>query len=145
MANPEPVFNQVNLVVRDMDATVDFYRRLGVNVAPTTPDWDQHHRNIDVEGGLHFDLDSVAFARRWDEGWPADRTGAVLGFHFESADAVDETYAAITSAGFAGQQPPYDAFFGARYAVVTDPDGNAVGLMGPRDRSRATATTPPRS
>jgi hypothetical protein len=26
-----------------------------------------------------------------------------------------------------------DAFFGARYAVVLDPDGNAVGLMGPTD------------
>ena len=42
----------------------------------------------------------------------------------------------LTSAGFAGQQPPWDGFMGARYAVVTDPDGNSVGLMGPIDPAR---------
>ena len=143
MPRPGPTFNQVNLVVRDMGATVDFYRRLGVDVGSTTPDWDQHHRTVDAEDGLHFDLDSAVFAQQWNEGWPPARTGVVLGFHFDSADAVDRTYADLTAAGYAGQQPPYDAFFGARYAVVTDPDGNAVGLMGPRDRSRSTVPSPP--
>ena len=28
-------------------------------------------------------------------------------------------------------QPPHDAFWGARYAIVEDPDGIAVGLMSP--------------
>jgi uncharacterized glyoxalase superfamily protein PhnB len=143
MASSRPVFNQVNLVVRDMRATVDFYERLGVVVQPTAPEWERHHRNVESDEGLHFDLDSSVFAQQWDEGWPSDQTGAVLGFRFESADAVDETYASLTAAGHAGQQPPHDAFFGARYAVVTDPDGNAVGLMGPRDRSRSTTPTPP--
>jgi hypothetical protein len=32
---------------------------------------------------------------------------------------------------------------GARYAVVTDPDGNAVGLMGPRDLSKSRIPAPP--
>ena len=31
------------------------------------------------------------------------------------------------------QQEPYDAFWGARYAVVSDPDGNGVGIMSPID------------
>jgi catechol 2,3-dioxygenase-like lactoylglutathione lyase family enzyme len=143
MPSSRPVFNQVNLVVRDMRATVDFYERLGVVVQATDPDWERHHRNVESDDGLHFDLDSAAFAQQWNAGWSPDRTGAVLGFHFESADAVDETYAALTAAGHAGQQAPHDAFFGARYAVVTDPDGNAVGLMGPRDRSRSTTPPPP--
>jgi uncharacterized glyoxalase superfamily protein PhnB len=29
-------------------------------------------------------------------------------------------------------QAPYDAFWGARYAIIEDPDGVAVGLMSPR-------------
>ena len=40
------------------------------------------------------------------------------------------------------QQEPYDAFWGARYAVVSDPDGNGVGIMSPVDDAlpqRATA------
>ena len=28
---------------------------------------------------------------------------------------------------------PIDAFWGARYAVVNDPDGNHVGIMSPSD------------
>ena len=38
------------------------------------------------------------------------------------------------------QQEPYDAFWGARYAIVEDPDGNAVGLMSPIDPDRQRPT-----
>ena len=38
----------------------------------------------------------------------------------------------LTAAGHRGLQAPYDAFWGARYAVVEDPDGIAVGLMSPK-------------
>ena len=41
--------------------------------------------------------------------------------------------AALAAEGVAVQQEPYDAFWGARYAVVSDPDGNAVGIMSPVD------------
>jgi uncharacterized glyoxalase superfamily protein PhnB len=55
----------------------------------------------------------------------------VLGFAVPSRQAVDEIYAGLTGAGYRGHQKPYDAFWGARYAIVEDPDGNAVGLMSP--------------
>jgi catechol 2,3-dioxygenase-like lactoylglutathione lyase family enzyme len=138
-----PVFNQINLVVRDMHEMVRFYQRLGVDLAPTVEPWDRHHRNIAADEGIDFDLDSIAFATQWNEGWPAGKTGAVLGFRLESAAAVDAAYDDLTRAGYEGQQPPYDGFMGARYAVVADPDGNSVGLMSPRDLSRATIPPPP--
>ena len=47
--------------------------------------------------------------------------------------AVDEVYADLAGAGYPGRQPPYDAFWGARYAIVEDPDGNPVRLMSPID------------
>src|SRR5438128_1214082 len=60
-------------------------------------------------------------------------------------NAVDETFGRIVAAGHRAQQSPYDAFWGARYAIVEDPDGNAVGLMSPIDEARRTAPpTPPR-
>ena len=37
----------------------------------------------------------------------------------------------MTAAGHRGLQAPFDAFWGARYAIVEDPDGIAVGLMSP--------------
>ncbi|HZA78108.1 MAG TPA: VOC family protein, partial [Acidimicrobiales bacterium] len=53
-----------------------------------------------------------------------------------SREAVDELYAKVAAAGYASRQPPYDAFWGARYAVVADPEGNDVGLMSPIDPER---------
>ena len=52
---------------------------------------------------------------------------------------MDARYADLTAAGYRGQQPPWDAFWGARYAVVEDPDGNPVGLMSPIDPARRSA------
>jgi hypothetical protein len=30
-----PVFSQLNIVVRDMDAAIGFYRMLGLDISPT--------------------------------------------------------------------------------------------------------------
>ncbi|HET6914563.1 MAG TPA: VOC family protein [Acidimicrobiales bacterium] len=129
-----PVLDQINLVVADMEATVAFYRRLGLDIPDTDPAFQAHHRSARFPGGIDFDIDSVEFARHWDEGW---RSGAgVIGFKLASREQVDAVYADLTSAGYVGQQEPYDAFWGARYAIVEDPDGNPVGLMSPLDPAR---------
>jgi uncharacterized glyoxalase superfamily protein PhnB len=60
----------------------------------------------------------------------------VIGFALESREAVDDRYAELTSAGYQARQPPFDAFWGARYAIVADPDGNDVGLMSPIEDAR---------
>jgi catechol 2,3-dioxygenase-like lactoylglutathione lyase family enzyme len=146
LVEKRPVFNQINLVVRDMASMTAFYERLGVRFAPTVTPWDRHHRSFGAESmveGFDFDFDSVAFAAQWDEGWPCGEVGPVFGFRLESPEAVDEAFLDLTSAGYEGQQPPYDGFMGARYAVVTDPDGNAVGLMSPIDPSRRSIPPPP--
>ncbi len=141
MSDSRPVFNQINLVVRDMQAMIQFYERLGVPIEPMIEPFDRHHRTFAssaVTDGFDFDFDSTSFATQWNQGWPSDQIGPVLGFRFGSADAVDATYNDLTRAGHVGQQPPYDALMGARYAVVVDPDGNSVGLMGPSDPARRT-------
>jgi catechol 2,3-dioxygenase-like lactoylglutathione lyase family enzyme len=143
MNDEPPVLDQVNLVVSDMAATVDFYRLLGLDVAAAEPPWDRHHRTASSPPGLDMDLDSSAFAAVWDQGWLAGRTGAVIGFRVSSRDAVDQLYERLTAAGHGAEQPPYDAFWGARYAIVADPDGNAVGIMSPADPDRRSAPTPP--
>jgi catechol 2,3-dioxygenase-like lactoylglutathione lyase family enzyme len=133
MAEP-PVPDQVNLIVSDMEATVAFYRRLGLTIADTDPVWQDHHRSAQLPGGIDLDFDSATFARRWDKGWRGGM--GVLGFKVNSRERVDEIYADLTGAGHAGQQEPYDAFWGARYAVIEDPDGNPVGIMSPIEADR---------
>jgi catechol 2,3-dioxygenase-like lactoylglutathione lyase family enzyme len=134
--------DQVNLVVGDMDAMADFYRRLGLELDAGPPDWAPHHRNTESAEGVDVDLDSQPFAAVWNRGWPGG-PGIVLGFRVPDRPSVDRLYEELTAAGHATQQEPYDAFWGSRFAVVTDPDGNAVGLMSPRDDAFRGPPPPP--
>jgi uncharacterized glyoxalase superfamily protein PhnB len=143
MAANRPVLDQINLVVRDMAAMTEFYRRLGLELAPTPPEWERHHRTAETPAGLDLDFDSQAFAAQWNAGWNAAKTGVVIGFRVTTRDAVDQIYTDLSRAGYAAQQAPYDAFWGARYAIVSDPDGNAVGIMSPIDPEQATSPPEP--
>ena len=42
---------------------------------------------------------------------------------------VDATYARATGAGYDGRQAPWDTFWGQRYAMLADADGNRVDLF----------------
>ncbi len=136
MVEPRVTLDQLNVVVEDMERAVDFYRRLGLEVPDTLPAWQKHHRTADQVGAIDLDLDSVRFAKQWNAGWPEGASGVVVGFRVRSREDVDALYDELTGAGHPGQQPPYDAFWGARYAIVEDPSGNAVGLMSPVDPAR---------
>ncbi len=129
-----PVPTQINLVTKNMEAAVAFYRHLGLTIPDTVPDFQEHHRSVEASGGIAIDLDSVEFARHWDHGWAGGM--GVLNFTVPTRRRVDEIHADLVEAGYRSQQEPYDAFWGARYAVVQDPDGNAVGLMSPIDNDR---------
>jgi catechol 2,3-dioxygenase-like lactoylglutathione lyase family enzyme len=130
--------DQVNLVVHDVKASRGFYARLGLNFGDVPdPVWDAHHlsaRHGDATP-LDVDLDSVTFAAKWNRGWSGG-SGAILGFKVDSRDEVDALVASLASDGVTVQQAPYDAFWGARYAVISDPDGNGVGIMSPIDPAR---------
>ncbi len=145
MQNTRPVLDQVNVVVSDVERAAAFYRRLGVEFKDSGPVWNAHHRNSASDAGAHVELDSATFAARWNPGWTAGRTGAVLGFRVATREEVDRLYAELTGAGYEGQHPPHDAFWGARYAIVEDPDGNSVGLMSPSDPTRRVRPAAPPS
>jgi catechol 2,3-dioxygenase-like lactoylglutathione lyase family enzyme len=139
MSDAAPDLHMLNLVVDDMAASIEFYRRLGV-AAPSGDDTPGVHAQLRMPGGISLELDTAESARVWHAGWRADpaSVGMVIGFALPSREAVDERYAELTAAGYVGRQPPFDAFWGARYAIVADPDGNDVGLMSPIDESRRT-------
>jgi catechol 2,3-dioxygenase-like lactoylglutathione lyase family enzyme len=140
-----PFLNQVNLIVNDMAATVAFYRLLGLTIPETDPHWMSHHRTAQMPGEIDLDFDSKEFAGVWDAGWGDRPRMGVLGFHVPSRAAVDDIYRTLTEAGYKGEQPPYDAFWGVRYAIVQDPDGNPVGIMSPADPALRSLPSPPGS
>ena len=130
----EPVLNQINLAVPDMDATVAFYRRLGLRIDAGP---GAAHASSRLPNGMLLEWDNVEFVPRWDSGWTGTTVGtAVLGFSVPTREAVDRIYVELTGAGYEGHQQPHDAFWGSRYAIVDDPDGNSIGIMGPEDPER---------
>jgi len=133
----------LNVVVADMAASMEFYRRVGVSI-PEGADPSGPHVQLRMPSGFSLELDTAESAQVWHAGWRADPAGVqvVIGFALASREAVDRRYADLVAAGYVGRQPPFDAFWGARYAIVADPDGNDVGLMSPIDEARR--TWPPR-
>lgn len=92
-----------------------------------------------MPNGFELALDSEALAKVYDEGWQpfkgeGDRT--VMSFRLGDANDVDAVYDRVVALGFGSSQAPYYAFWGSRYAIVVDPDGNHVGLMSPPDPAR---------
>lgn len=142
---PLPILSQINLAVSDLAASVEFYRRLGLQ-AQVTP--DARHAALHLANGFLLELDTTDFVPSWNSGYDGTTGGStVIGFSLPARQAVDDLYASLTDAGYQGSQPPWDAFWGARYAIVCDPDGNGVGLMSPVDEDHKSwpPTPPPRS
>ncbi|MHB8415609.1 MAG: VOC family protein [Acidiferrobacteraceae bacterium] len=144
-ALPTLRLNQVNLVCHDVDASLAFYRALGIEIveAPHGSDGIRHARARFPDGFL-LEFDNELLARVYNAAWRHDKgsrqdcSRIVIGITLPTREAVDQCYAALTAAGYAGRQCPFDAFWGQRYAVVADPDGHDVGLMSPADEARRT-------
>ena len=122
-------FDVVGVVVADMARSLAFYRRLGIDV-PADAD-DQPHVEVQLPGGVRIAWDTIDVIRSFDPGWttPAGGHGVGLAFACDNPAEVDSTYAALVGAGYDGHLEPWDAFWGQRYAVVHDPDGNSVDLF----------------
>jgi uncharacterized glyoxalase superfamily protein PhnB len=129
----------VHLTVRDMEATLAFYRRLGFSI-PEDTIWRSsgaaHHVAVKVPDGTSLEFDSVAMTRSYDVGWqdPVTPGAVVISFAVPSREAVDGLFADLIAAGYKGRLAPIDAFWGARYAIVYDPDGNQVALASPSEQ-----------
>jgi uncharacterized glyoxalase superfamily protein PhnB len=135
-------FSQINLVVRDMTASLAFYRRLGLDI-PAATLWETkgqaHHAKAETEGAVDLQFDSRRLAHAYNAGFAAERGRVVIGVELVSRAAVDALWTLLLEESVQGLQPPYDAFWGARYAIVEDPDGNPVGLSSPVDPARRSA------
>lgn len=121
----------IGLVVSDMAASLAFYRRLGLDI-PADSD-GQPHVEAALPGGLRIAWDTEETILSFDPTWtrPIGDSRRELAFLCDSPAEVDALYAELTGAGYEGHLPPWDAFWGQRYAMVFDPDGSGVSLFAP--------------
>ncbi len=126
-----PTFNAIGIVVADMAASLAFYRRLGLAI-PAEAD-DAPHAEAELPGGVRLMWDTLDTINSFDPEFAPAKDDGRIGLAFRCADPaeVDATYADMTAAGYEGHKQPWDAFWGQRYAVLHDPDGNGVDLYAP--------------
>ncbi|MEO5898702.1 MAG: VOC family protein [Ilumatobacteraceae bacterium] len=123
----------IGIVVADMARSLAFYRRLGLDI-PADGDAEPHVE-LNLANGLRVAWDTVDVIRSFDPGYAAPSGGHRLSMAFACDDAadVDAVHADLVAAGYESHLAPWDAFWGQRYAIVHDPDGNPVDLFAPLD------------
>jgi uncharacterized glyoxalase superfamily protein PhnB len=118
----------VGMVVRDIPASLRFYRLLGLPIPEGIE--GEPHVEFETPNGYRLMWDTVDLVKSIDPSWSEPKGQRItLGFKCDSPAEVDELYARLLAAGYAGHKEPWDAFWGQRYAMVTDPDGNHVDLF----------------
>jgi uncharacterized glyoxalase superfamily protein PhnB len=123
-----PTFNAIGHAAADMAATLAFYRKLGLDI-PAEAD-KEPHAEARLPGGVRLMWDTYESIASFEPGWTPPRDpGGSLAFECADAAEVDAVYAGMVQAGYEGRREPWDAFWGQRYAVLRDPDGNGVDLF----------------
>jgi catechol 2,3-dioxygenase-like lactoylglutathione lyase family enzyme len=120
--------NVVGIVVADMARSLAFYRRLGLDV-PESEDKSPHVEHV-LPSGVKLAWDTVETIQSFDPEWTPPTGGSRLSLSFECAapTEVDRVHDELVAAGYTSHKAPWDAFWGMRYAIVHDPDGNGVDL-----------------
>ncbi|MBP2456004.1 VOC family protein [Mycolicibacterium lutetiense] len=122
-----PISAVIEIVAKDVPASLDFYRLLGLEV----PQPDGPHAEVALPGGNRLAFDTEEVIAGMHPGWtpPAGPGRVALAFGLDSPADVDALYARLTDAGYPGALKPFDAPWGQRYATVEDPDGTSVDLF----------------
>ena len=124
-----PRLDLIGLVVEDMARSLAFYRKLGLDV-PDEADSEPHVETT-LPGGLRLAWDTVETVRSFAPDWqrPSGGHAISMAFLLDSPADVDRLYQELVATGYEGHKEPWDAFWGQRYAVINDPDGNPVDLF----------------
>jgi catechol 2,3-dioxygenase-like lactoylglutathione lyase family enzyme len=127
-----PQLDLIGIVVADMARSLSFYRHLGLDIPPEAE--TQPHVEAALPGGIRVAWDTVEEVRSFDPDYrpPSGTSGIGLAFRVDTPADVDAMYEKLVGAGYRGHKAPWDAFWGQRYAVLHDPDGNSVDLFASR-------------
>ncbi|MCM3702661.1 VOC family protein [Paenibacillus macerans] len=119
---------RVAIFVERMERALNFYRTLGLEI-PASADEEQH---VEVElNGMILAFDTWEMAEGILGGSERpDGHRMEIAFQLDSREALDELYRQLTAKGYTGYLAPQDTPWGEGYAIVKDPDGNLISLVG---------------
>jgi catechol 2,3-dioxygenase-like lactoylglutathione lyase family enzyme len=118
----------VGIAVKDMGKSLEFYRLLELPI-PEGQDAEPH---VEADlGRIRIAWDTTEVLEQVYGSWVSEPIGhrIELAFKCDRREEVDAVYDRVVGQGYRGHKEPWDAFWGQRYAVVEDPDGNLVSLF----------------
>ncbi len=122
--------DMIGIIVSDMPRSLAFYRGLGLDIPEPTGDGD--FVETTTPNGYRISWNTLQLAKSMDPGWVAPIGHRMeLAFKCGSPAEVDAVHAKLVAVGHASHKQPWDAFWGQRYAVIEDPDGNRISLFAP--------------
>ncbi len=119
--------NAIGVTSSNMSKTISFYSLLGFNFPELKPN-DQHIEAVLPEGQIRLMIDSNKLIKEMLGEDPKPGNTSVFALEYPSPTEVDAITAKVAEAGFVVVKQPWDAFWGQRYAIVSDPDGHKVDL-----------------
>lgn len=125
---PKPRLDAVAVSSSDLNRTAAFYRLLGFEFPPISDEM-MHLEPITAEGDVRLMIDTVALMTDLIGEPPKPPNHSSFAMLCDSPAEVDRVTETVAAAGFEIVTPPWDAFWGQRYAVVADPDGYKVDLF----------------
>lgn len=127
----DPLLRGVYLFADNVPETVAFYELLGLTVEVVSDEFAR----FSWSNGSTLEIGSGKLTSSYDPSWqePGDPSKNTISFEFASPEKVDEIYRRMVAAGYRSQLAPCIPPWRARFAIINDPDGNIVGLHGPRD------------
>jgi uncharacterized glyoxalase superfamily protein PhnB len=120
-----PQLDAVGIASSDLGRTRAFYRLLGIEFGE-----GDDHVEATMPNGLRLMVDAEHVIHSFRPDWTREIGNQLaLAFACGTPAEVDELYARVVDAGFEGEKEPWDAFWGYRYAQLSDPDGVPVDLF----------------
>lgn len=119
----------IGIISKDIDKTVEFYELLDVHLKQVG---GPGHLEGTTSSGVRIMIDSVEVIKAVNPTWEESTgVGIVLCFIQDTPEMVNELVKKISEAGFKVIKEPWDAFWGQRYASVSDPNGNQIDIFSP--------------
>ncbi len=120
----------IYLTVDNMARSLTFYEHLGFKFP--TEAYSQPHVEAEMKNGLLIFWNHIDYVRIYAPDYrPAPHGRVGLAFQQESPAAVDALFHKLQHLGYRVDRTPWDSPWAHRYAIVYDPDGNAIDLFAP--------------
>ncbi|MFT6070108.1 MAG: putative glyoxalase superfamily protein PhnB [Bacteriovoracaceae bacterium] len=117
----------IGIVSDNLNESVKFYSILGVELKEKG---GLEHLEGRTTSGVRIMLDSVELMKKINPDFKkGSGAGIVLCFVQDSPEKVDELVSRVKESSFKIIKEPWDAFWGQRYASVSDPDGNQIDIF----------------